>query len=76
MTMRIRLVNASRERPNRYRADLTLDGRKVGIVERGWSQGGRGSYRYVALVNGLTVAMGETLADLRGELAEWIEEEL
>lgn len=57
-----------------YTAKLFVYGVKVGRVERGLTTGfGRNEYR--AIVEMTTVASGRTLADMREELTEWIEEE-
>ncbi len=52
-----------------YRADLRRNGKLVGHVERGWRSGyhARG---YTAHIDGKIVASGDTLADIRQELAE------
>lgn len=65
-----RIVDPERELGGHYRAILMLDGRVVGRVERGWSQGGRRADEYVAKVGHLTVADARTLADLRAELRD------
>jgi hypothetical protein len=63
-----------REGRGRYVAELHVNGKHVGRVERGYSEGRRGS-EYVALVDGIHVAEARTLADLREQVVEWAEVE-
>jgi hypothetical protein len=72
----VRLLNVTRHR-REYRADIYVYGVKVGHVEREQSGkgGGMGAGDYRAVVEGVTVGLGRTLADIRFDLAEWVEEE-
>ena len=70
-THRFTITNASRLR-HEYRADIEVDGRTVGYVER--AQSGRGggfrAGQYRAHVGNLIVATGSTLAELRTRTAQ------
>lgn len=71
-----RLTNAYRLR-HEYRADIEVDGRVVGYVER--AQDGRGggyhAGQYIAKVERKVAATGRTLAELRSELRDHFTEE-
>jgi hypothetical protein len=79
MPVAIKLENRYRNRKE-FTADLIVYGVKVGRVERGLNQGGRGDGArgeslYMAKVEGVTVAMAHTLSDLKADIWEWIEDE-
>lgn len=67
---RMTITRAEHGRGGEFSADVEVDGRTVGRVERGWAMGGsrRGEYR--ATVDGRIVASGRTLTELRAELRE------
>jgi hypothetical protein len=56
-----------RGRGGQYQGDLYRDGEMVGRVERGLTNGYHAS-DYKAIVDGLTIAMGRTMRDLREDL--------
>lgn len=69
---RLRFTQARRGPGREYRAEIEVDGRTVGRVERQQSSKMLG-YRaadYRAFVDGRIAATGETLAELRDELRE------
>jgi hypothetical protein len=74
---RFQLTNVRRGIGREYQADIEIDGRTVGRVERAESGKGGGfrAGQYRAKIGHLTVATGETLADLREELREHFAEE-
>ena len=71
---RIHIRNPQRHR-DQYTADLFVHGVRVGMIEKGFNQGGFGGDRYLARVDGKTVGDGRTLSDLREDLTEWVNEE-
>jgi hypothetical protein len=64
------LRNPNRSHGGQYHADLWLDGKCVGRVERAMNMGGYRASDYKAIVGGTTVATGHTLDDLRVELRD------
>lgn len=67
--MKVDIVRPTRS-GRQYRAFLSVNGSEVGVVERGWNQGGYRADDYVARIGRWKLAAGRTLADLRHELRD------
>lgn len=73
MMIKIEITEPYRSR-DQYQAKLLINGVEIGRVERGLTTG-FGRNEYCARVEGITVASGRTINDLKAEIREWAEVE-
>jgi membrane-associated protease RseP (regulator of RpoE activity) len=67
--VRIQIANSSRVR-GQYEADLLVDGRKVGKVEKGFVQSGFRAGDYIVWVNGTRITYAPTLQEVKEDLRD------